>query len=70
MLAISLLALQLSAEAPPCTTTPSEELVESLVHLAPGLRSDVVRLAPIPLYNTHHEVWRTAQAIGSALADG
>jgi kynureninase len=24
---------------------------------------DVVRLAPVPLYNTYHEVWRTARAI-------
>lgn len=31
---------------------------------------DVVRMAPVPLYNTHHEVWRTAQAVRTALAHG
>jgi kynureninase len=28
---------------------------------------DVVRLAPVPLYNTHHEVWKTGLAIRRAL---
>jgi kynureninase len=27
---------------------------------------DVIRVAPVPLYNTFHEVWRLAQIIGSA----
>ncbi len=31
---------------------------------------DVVRMAPVPLYNTYHEVWRTAQAVRQALAHG
>jgi kynureninase len=31
---------------------------------------DVVRLAPVPMYNTHHEVWRTVQAIRAALDRG
>jgi kynureninase len=29
---------------------------------------DVVRIAPIPLYNTFHEIWRFAQRLGEALA--
>jgi len=31
---------------------------------------DVVRMAPVPLYNSYHQVWRTAQAVRSALAHG
>jgi kynureninase len=31
---------------------------------------DVVRMAPVPLYNTYHQVWRTAQAVRTALAHG
>jgi kynureninase len=31
---------------------------------------DVVRLAPVPFYNTHHELWRTVQAVRAALDHG
>lgn len=31
---------------------------------------DVVRMAPVPFYNTHHEVWRTVQAVRAALNHG
>jgi kynureninase len=31
---------------------------------------DVVRVAPVPLYNTFHEVWRLAQVLDRAGASG
>jgi kynureninase len=31
---------------------------------------DVIRVAPAPLYNTFHDVWRLGQALGGALASG
>lgn len=30
---------------------------------------DVVRFAPAPLYNTHHEIWRVGQAVHRALTE-
>ena len=29
---------------------------------------DVIRVAPVPLYNTYGEVWRFARALAEALA--
>ena len=31
---------------------------------------DIIRLAPIPLYNTYHEAWRVAEVLRVALASG
>jgi len=33
-------------------------------------RPDVIRMAPAPLYNTFHDCWRAAVALGAVLADG
>jgi kynureninase len=30
---------------------------------------DVVRLAPAPLFNTYHEMWRTAEALRSVMTE-
>lgn len=32
-------------------------------------RPDVIRLAPAPIYNTHVDVWRAIEALGSTLAE-
>jgi kynureninase len=31
---------------------------------------DVIRVAPVPLYNTYHEVWRFAGILGRIAGDG
>ena len=31
---------------------------------------DIIRLAPVPLYNTYHEAWRVAELLRAALASG
>ena len=31
---------------------------------------DIIRLAPVPLYNTYHEAWRVAEMLRSAVATG
>jgi kynureninase len=31
---------------------------------------DLIRVAPIPLYNTFHEVWRFAETLREVIRDG
>ena len=31
---------------------------------------DIIRLAPVPLYNTYHEAWLVAEMLRSAVASG
>ena len=50
---------------------PAEELAERLRHehgvVADERKPDVVRLAPVPMYSTHHDCWRAYDALRSIL---
>jgi len=49
----------------------AEDLVERLSRrhgvVADARQPDVVRLAPVPLYSTHHDCWRAAEALAAEL---
>lgn len=44
-------------------------LREELGVYADARRPDVIRLAPTPMYNTYHDCWRAAAALGEVLDD-
>jgi len=50
---------------------PAEELAERLRHqygvVADERKPDVIRLAPVPMYSTHHDCWRAYDALRSIL---
>jgi kynureninase len=49
----------------------AEDLVEQLSRrhgvVADARQPDVVRLAPVPLYSTHHDCWRAVEALAAEL---
>jgi kynureninase len=49
------------------------DVVKRLRHehgvLADAREPDIVRVAPVPLYSTHHDCWRVADALGEILGD-
>jgi kynureninase len=59
---------QLSVQLSGCS---AEDLVERLSRrhgvVADARRPDVVRLAPVPLYSTHHDCWRAVEALAAEL---
>jgi kynureninase len=59
---------QLSVQLRGCS---AEDLVERLSRrhgvVADARQPDVVRLAPVPLYSTHHDCWRAVEALAAEL---
>jgi kynureninase len=48
----------------------SDRLREEFGVYADTRRPDVIRLAPVPMYNTFHDCWRAATALAAVLDDG
>jgi kynureninase len=44
------------------------EMLEDAGIVADKRRPDVIRVAPVPLYNTYEEVWKFVQIFNAALA--
>lgn len=44
------------------------DILEEAGIVADKRKPDVIRVAPVPLYNTYEEVWRFVQIFNSALA--
>lgn len=44
------------------------EMLENAGIVADKRKPDVIRVAPVPLYNTYEEVWRFVQIFNEALA--
>jgi kynureninase len=55
-----------------CARIPADDLEKRLRHgygvIADARQPDVIRLAPVPMYSTHHDCWRAFEALEAILA--
>jgi kynureninase len=58
---------QLSIMLKPGRLDTVSEMLEAAGIVADKRKPDVIRVAPVPLYNTYEEVWRFVQIFNSAL---
>jgi kynureninase len=59
---------QLSVLLKPGILETLSDMLEDAGIVADKRKPDVIRVAPVPLYNTYEEVWKFVQIFNSALA--
>ena len=59
---------QLSVLLKPGRLETLSDMLEDAGIVADKRKPDVIRVAPVPLYNTYEEVWRFVQIFNAALA--